>query len=89
MSTPGTIPGASLEFYVRASTPYDVRVRFKSGGNGGFDWQADILSADWQALIAAITGLVGTAAASYTVPNATYASVIKFAGAVPPNDITT
>ena len=83
-----TIPGYYIEFYEQNASPYNVRVRFKDV-NGAFDWQADILSADWQALIAAITGLVGAAGASYTIPNTSYASLIKYAGAIPPGDLTT
>jgi hypothetical protein len=83
-----TIPGYTLQFYVQNAPPYNVRVRFVNA-NGAFDWQADILAADWQALIAAITAAAGTAGNTYTIPNSSYASLIKYAGAVPPLDLTT
>ena len=85
----GVIPGAYLEIFESNNSPYNIRIRFYSSANGAFDWQADVLTADWQALIAAITGLVGTKNVTYTIPNATYASTIKYAGTVPPNDLTT
>jgi len=83
----GVIPGYSLVFYEQLASPYNVRIRFQDT-QGAFDWQADIVSADWQALIAAVTGLVGQAGGTYTIPNTNYTSTIKYAGAVPPNDYT-
>jgi len=90
------IPGKGLQFYVGAATPYNVRIRFGGVGNtvnppGGtnaqFDWQIDVAAADWIALIAAITAAIGTAGASYNLPNATYPNdAPKYAGSLASND---
>lgn len=87
--------GKGLHFYVITTSPYTVRIRYGNVGNpiaaidANFDWQMDVTAADWVALIAAITAAVGTAGASYTLPNATYVNDIpRSAGAIAPNDLS-
>jgi len=82
-----TIPGYSLEFY-QSTNAHNVRIRLKDA-QGAFDWQADVLAADWAALIAAVTGAAGADQTTYVIPNSSYASTIKYAGAIAPNDLTT
>lgn len=77
---PKAIPGYNLEFHVMTDSPYDVRIRMVNA-DGAYDWQCRVTSAHWQTLIAAITGLVGTAGATSTL-----ADVINYAGSLATND---